>query len=161
MRDCLQNRSVRDVSEMRAESRELARTGDAGHELTAGQLGIWHHQRLHPESPVYNVGEYLEIVGDLDVAVFERALRHVVSEIDAFHLLFHADADGRVRQYVDKRDWVLRVIDVSGEADPRAAAEDWMRTGLRRPFDLQNGPVFTEAVLRARSEYFLVVSDCS
>jgi len=36
---------------------------------------------LHPESSIYNAGEYLEIRGDLDVEVFEAALRRVIGEL--------------------------------------------------------------------------------
>jgi 3-oxoacyl-[acyl-carrier-protein] synthase III len=49
-------------------------------------------QRLHPESPIYNVAEYPEIHGDLNLEIFESALRHVISQVDAFHL--HVAADG-------------------------------------------------------------------
>jgi hypothetical protein len=115
---------------------------------TSGQLGIWRHQHLHPGSSIYNVGEYLEIRGDLDLVVFEAALRRVIGEVDAFHLRFCDDEAGP-QQYVDKSgDWPLWVIDFSAEADPRVAAEGWMRTSMRRPFDLGNGPIFTEAVLK-------------
>jgi nonribosomal peptide synthetase DhbF len=46
------------------------------YELTSAQLNVWRHQSLHPERPIYNVGEYLEIRGDLNLEVFESALRH-------------------------------------------------------------------------------------
>jgi hypothetical protein len=89
------------VSETAAEDRELLGAENYLWELTAGQLGIWHHQRLRPESPIYNVGEYLEIHGDLNIEVFESALRHVVGEVDAFHLRFHEEGEA-VRQRIDK-----------------------------------------------------------
>jgi amino acid adenylation domain-containing protein len=123
-------------------------------ELTDGQLGVWHHQRFHPESPIYNVGEYLEIHGDLNVKVFEAALRDVIGRVDAFHLHFYDD-EGGVRQYIDKsNDWPLHIVDFSAEADPSAAAEEWMRTDMRRPFDLREGPTFTEALLKVAPDLF-------
>ena len=58
----------------------------SGRELTAGQLGIWHAQQLDPGNPVYNIGEYLEIPGALDLGLFECALRQAASEVEAAHL---------------------------------------------------------------------------
>ena len=42
----------------------------ARRELMAGQLGIWRAQQLVPGDPVYNVGEYLDIRGELDAELF-------------------------------------------------------------------------------------------
>jgi amino acid adenylation domain-containing protein len=142
------------MPEIEADDRELPAAGDRQWELTAGQLGIWHHQCLQPESPVYNVGEYLEIHGQLNVGVFESALRQVISEVDAFHLRFRDEGES-VLQSIDKsRDWSMHFLDFSMEPDPRAAAESWMRTDMRRQFDLREGPIFTEAVLKIASDVF-------
>ena len=123
-------------------------------ELTAGQLGMWYHERLHAESAICNVGEYLEIRGRLDVELFEAALRRVIGRADAFHIRIH-DEDERAWQEIDSSgDWSLRVIDVSPEADPRAAAQEWMRTDMLRPFDLREGPVFAQALLKISSDLF-------
>src|SRR5262245_37158372 len=43
--------------------------------LSVPQLGIWLAQHLDAASPAYNIGEYIEIQGQLDAALFEKALR--------------------------------------------------------------------------------------
>ena len=143
------------MPEFETDNQEAPSTRSAWWELTAGQLGIWYHQRLHPESPTYNIAGYLEIRGDLDTGIFEVALRRVVGEVDAFHLRF--DDDGEVvRQRVGKSGgWPLHVIDFSAEAAPEDAAEEWMQADMRRPFDLREGPVFREAILRIGPRLFL------
>ena len=114
----------------------------------SGQRGIWYAQQLYPDAPVYNVGEYLEIHGDLDVGLFEEAARRTLGEIEACHLRFCED-DGMPRQYVDMSgDLPFYVLDVSSAADPRAAAEDWMRADMCRPVDLRQDRLFTAAVLK-------------
>src|SRR5580693_909290 len=118
-------------------------------ELTSAQLGVWYGQQLGPDDAVYNEGEYLEIRGDLDVELFEKALRWTANEIEAIHLRFCGEDDAP-RQYIDKRnDWPCHVIDVSAALDPRAAAEEWMWADLRRPIDLRQGPLFRCAVFTA------------
>jgi nonribosomal peptide synthetase DhbF len=121
-------------------------SGDQGRELMSGQLGIWYAQLLSADSAAYNVGEYLEIVGDLDVGLFEMALRRTVSETGALQFCFREEG-GVPRQYPSDLDgWPLHVLDVSAAADPRAAAEDWMRADMRCPVDLSVGPLFTQAM---------------
>jgi hypothetical protein len=66
----------------------------------AGQLGIWHAQQLDPGNAIYNIGEYLDIRGALDVDVFETALRHAVSEADTFRVRIIGVGES-LRQYVD------------------------------------------------------------
>ncbi|WP_406289188.1 amino acid adenylation domain-containing protein [Embleya sp. NBC_00896] len=116
-------------------------------ELTAGQLGVWYAHEVAPENVVYNVGEYLELHGEIDVDLFVRALRHVLAEAETYSLRF-VSVDGAPRQYVDAAaDHLVRVVDLGGEADPRAAAERWMRQDIRQRVDPADGRLFAFVVL--------------
>jgi amino acid adenylation domain-containing protein len=120
----------------------------------AAQLGIWHAQQLDHDNPAYNTGEYLEFRGDLDLALFQRALRHTIDEADTYGVRFTVDGD-EPQQYVERGDdWPLHVVDVSTAPDPRAAAEAWMWADMRRPVDLREGPLFTQAVFTAAPDHF-------
>src|SRR6476646_8749892 len=118
-------------------------------QLSPAQSGIWFAQMLDPQSPVYNVGEYLEIMGAIDLGLFETALRWLVAESDALHLRF-VETDEGPRQYIGADpDWLMPFVDVSAEADPRAAAEAWMHDDLARVVVLAQGPFVGYALLRA------------
>ncbi|CAL9399375.1 amino acid adenylation domain-containing protein [Streptomyces sp. enrichment culture] len=120
--------------------------------LTSAQSGIWFAQQLDASNPIYNAGEYLEIHGAVDVAVFEAALRQVVAEAENLRVTFAETPDGP-RQYLHPDpEWQLKVVDVSGEADPRAAAEAWMRADLASPQDPSAGPLFLFALFRAADD---------
>src|SRR5579871_1172865 len=128
--------------------------GEQGRELMAGQLEIWYAQQLSADTSVFNIGEYLEITGNLDVGIFEAALRRTVREADALHLRFDGDG-GLPRQCAQEAaDWPLHVVDVSAAADPRAAAEEWMRTDLRCPVDFGTGPLFATVLFTATEDRF-------
>ena len=77
------------------------------HPLLAAQRGVWVAQMLDTQSPLYNVGEYLDIQGVVDPVRFEHALRRAVADSDSLLLQFVATADpaalDRVRQAVDSR----------------------------------------------------------
>ncbi|MEU4924402.1 amino acid adenylation domain-containing protein, partial [Streptomyces parvus] len=130
------------------------------HELMAAQLGIWTAQHLHPDNPIYNVGEYMEINGELDVDLFERALRSAVREAEAVHTRFVGEGEA-VRQHVRvSDDWPFHRIDLSGEPDPRARAEEWMRTDMRRPVDMRGDALFTQAMIRLGPDHVYWYQRC-
>ena len=117
-------------------------------ELTSGQLGIWYAQQLAPDNPVYNLGDCLEICGDLNVDAFEEALRRSLEEADAFRLRFRVEG-GEPRQYLDDlAGHAIEVLDLSAQPDPRASAEAWMEADLGRPVSLVGGPLSAHVVFK-------------
>ncbi|WP_285497909.1 non-ribosomal peptide synthetase, partial [Streptomyces hygroscopicus] len=122
--------------------------------VTTAQREIWIAHQIDPESPTYRIGEYLEIHGPVDPAVLERALRHVINEAESLRTRF-AEEDGTVYQYVTPlSDWALPVFDVSGERDPRAEAEAWMRSEMSDPMRPESGQLFTFALFKLREDSF-------
>jgi nonribosomal peptide synthetase MxcG len=130
-------------------------TQDETHPLTAAQHGIWVGQQLDLQSPVYNAGECIEFRGALDVVRFESALRRAVAETDALHSRFVAGAQGPAQRIDSGTEWTLQRADLSGEADPWAAAREWMWRDLGRTVDLARGPLFAQALLTVGPEHFL------
>lgn len=127
---------------------------DAGWPLTAAQYGIWLGQQLDLTSPLYNVGECIEIRGTLDPAVFEAAVRQVVTEAETLHMRFLDEGNGP-RQILDaSSEWQMPVIDVSAAPDAWAAAEAWIRADLEKAVDLRRGPLFTEALFTAAPDRY-------
>ncbi|QLJ03491.1 amino acid adenylation domain-containing protein [Streptomyces sp. NEAU-sy36] len=123
--------------------------------LTGAQAGVWFAQAVEPDSPIFRAAEYLEIHGPVDPGLFERALRRMTAEADALHITFVDTEDGPRQRIGAEPDWRLRIVDVSGESDPRRAAEEWMRRDLRRRIDLTGTELFTYALFRvARDRWF-------
>ncbi|MGC1282017.1 MAG: condensation domain-containing protein, partial [Streptosporangiaceae bacterium] len=109
--------------------------------LTAGQLGVWYGQGLSADPSVYSISEYVELLGDLDLADFDAALRYAVGEADACRLRFTGDGP-TLRQHVGSgEDWAPYIADLTGVDDARAVADAWMRADLRQPVDLRHGPL--------------------
>jgi amino acid adenylation domain-containing protein/thioester reductase-like protein len=126
-----------------------ARRGGARWPLTEAQLGIWTGQQLDPASPAYNTAEYAEISGPLDVTVLEAAIRRVVDETEALSAGLQVDDDGRPWLLPGETpDWPFHMLDLSGEADPMAAARAWMDQDVATPIDLTTDALFGHAVLK-------------
>ncbi|MDX2683636.1 non-ribosomal peptide synthetase, partial [Streptomyces soliscabiei] len=126
----------------------MAATVGGHRELTAGQLAVWYAQQLDPENPVYNVGEYVEIRGPLDVDLFTQAMRRTMDDAETARLRFRL-VDGVPRQHLgDADDHPVEILDLTAEPDPRAAAEAWMLGRMRLPMDVLDGPLTRYAVIK-------------
>jgi pristinamycin I synthase-2 len=123
--------------------------------LSAAQREIWFAEQRLSAGSVYRVAEYVEILGPLDPALFEAALRQVVEEADALHVRFAETPDGPEQVVERFANWPMHHLDVSGEPDPEAAAQALMSADLVRPADLTRGPLFSYALIRTGPERFL------
>ncbi|MEV5506090.1 non-ribosomal peptide synthetase [Streptomyces orinoci] len=123
--------------------------------LLAAQEGIWTGQQLDLDSPAFNTGEYVEIHGPVDTTVFERALRDTVAEVEALNVRFVVDEGQPWQVAVPALEWRPHTADLTGLADPRAAALAWMARDMDRPVDLTSEPVFGHALFRIAEDRFL------
>ncbi|MER7000258.1 amino acid adenylation domain-containing protein, partial [Streptomyces sp. NPDC000410] len=124
-------------------------------ELMSGQLGIWNAQKLAPDNPIYNIAECIEIRGDLKVDLFVEALRRTIDEADAYHLRFREKA-GIPFLFIDRSyEFPIDVVDLTGAADPRSDAEQWMQRDARRPVDLFNEPLYVQVVFKLGQSHFI------
>ncbi|OUM05318.1 hypothetical protein BW686_21700 [Pseudomonas syringae] len=115
-------------------------------ELTSPQQGIWFDQIANPELPYYNIGMVLEIKGELDVALFEKAFQLVMDRHESLRLVLSVQ-DGQVRQRVmaDVKA-PLSVVEFSGEQASEPQVKAYLQDAFRQPFNLV-GEVLWEARL--------------
>ncbi|MER6146398.1 amino acid adenylation domain-containing protein, partial [Streptomyces sparsogenes] len=115
-------------------------------ELSTAQSGIWFGHKLDPTGHSYNVGEFVEIHGELDPTLFREAFRHTFREAEVLHVRFE-DEDGTVWQTIQPpSEPDISVIDVSAESDPLGAAKRWMSHDLAQPVELDGGELCTFAL---------------
>lgn len=105
--------------------------------LTEAQAGLWYAQRLDPQNPVFNTGQYLEMRGPLDVEAFKRAVNLAMAEADGLTWTVADDADGPRLVAAPTLPPRLEVIDCSDDADPVATAIAAMRIDMATPIDLE------------------------
>ncbi|MFI0371774.1 amino acid adenylation domain-containing protein [Actinomadura sp. 1N219] len=92
--------------------------------LTGAQLGIWHAQRLEPDSPYYVVGDVVEITGrePVHVPALTKAIRATTEEAESLRLRVRDTPDGPRQTVSADAVPAPRVMDLRAEADPPAAA---------------------------------------
>ncbi|MEU8122447.1 amino acid adenylation domain-containing protein [Spirillospora sp. NPDC049024] len=124
--------------------------------LLAAQSAVWYAQQLDPGDPMFNISEYIEIRGPIDVGLMKAAIRRAGMEAESFHARFVEDDDG-VHQIIEvSDDWPVPYLDLTAEPDPERAAGAWMREDQRRPFDLAAGAPFRAALIKVAPGLFLL-----
>ncbi|GGN42463.1 non-ribosomal peptide synthetase [Streptomyces fuscichromogenes] len=123
--------------------------------LTSAQVGIWLAQQLDLSRSDYNIAEYFDIRGELDVEHFRTAVRVLQAETDALNVRFVVE-NGEVRQVPVpySGEDVCEVVDLTSRSDPPATAVALMREALARPVDLVAGRLGTVVLYRLGPERF-------
>ena len=117
-------------------------------QLSAAQRGVWVAQKLNPASPIFNLGQYIEIRGEIDAELLRRALFQVVEEAPSLRIAIR-DWNGEPSQKVRPSDLVdIPIVDFSASSDAVAEAQQWMRDDLRTLVDLGRDHLFRFAILR-------------
>ncbi len=122
--------------------------------LSSSQLGIWFAQQTDALNRTFSIAEYLELRGPINPLLFEQALEAVVSECETLRVQFTLPAGELAQLLVSSPDWSLPIIDVSAEADARAAAEAWMKADLARSIEPTRGPLFGFALFKTGPDRF-------
>ncbi|MDS0134339.1 MULTISPECIES: non-ribosomal peptide synthetase [unclassified Amycolatopsis] len=121
---------------------------DAFLPLSTAQTDVWYDEQLSGGGLAYAMADYLDITGPLDVGVFRTALRALADEAECFRARF-VEVEGEPRQLIEPLgELPIRYPDVTGEADPEAAALDWMHEDMRHPFSLEDFPLFRGALIK-------------
>ncbi|CAA0105347.1 Dimodular nonribosomal peptide synthase [Starkeya nomas] len=130
------------------------RPGEA-HPLTEAQSGLWYAQRLDPANPLFNTGQYIELKGPLDRPAFEAALAQAVAESDALALRMVDDPSGPLQVVDPAQRPMLEIVDVSGAADPFAAAEADIARDMATPLDPTREKLAAERLFVLGPERFI------
>ncbi|PAZ12877.1 non-ribosomal peptide synthetase [Streptomyces sp. SA15] len=135
---------------------KYSRTDDASSApLSPTQHDIWVACRADPNAPVYRAAECVQIEGPLDRALFERALRRTVDDVDSLRARFVETPDGPRQLIGTLPPWEPAWLDLRSQPDPRAAADEWIRKDLARPIDLAADRLFTFAVFQIADHTYL------
>ncbi|MGW5746880.1 amino acid adenylation domain-containing protein, partial [Amycolatopsis sp. NPDC003861] len=125
---------------------------DAFLPLSTAQTDVWYDEQLSGGGLAYAMADYLDITGPLDVGVFRTALRALADEAECFRARF-VEVEGEPRQLIEPLDELpIRYPDVTGEADPEAAALGWMHEDMRHPFSLEDFPLFRGALIKVGAQ---------
>lgn len=126
--------------------------------LTHPQKRIWYTEQLNPETGLYNIGGFIRIKGNIDLAVIEQAFVKLYERNDALRLTIVED-DGEYKQYLrDVEEYSLRYYDFSKEQNPMQIAYQWMEKETAKLFP--EGELCENVMLKLADDDFIWYAKC-
>ncbi|MGF6097861.1 amino acid adenylation domain-containing protein [Pseudomonas sp. 18175] len=123
--------------------------------LTSAQQDIWLDQLRAGDSPLYNIGGYVDFAGPVVPQLMQRAVEHLVAKHDALRTQLHSDADGLPRQaFAADLAVQMPLHDLSMLPDPQAASLTLIQTQMARPYALQGAPLFGFFLIKLDSHHY-------
>ncbi len=134
---------------------ELQKKENLKSSLSEGQKGLWALQKMFPQTSAYNVPCCLQIRGNLDKAVLEKACRYTLETYPVLKSVFREENGGpyRVVQAVPSSFWREEDITKLAEHEVSSYLQKW----VQEPFSLEKGPLARfHLLLRGSNEYLLL-----
>jgi amino acid adenylation domain-containing protein len=124
--------------------------------LSMVQQDIYFDQLHHGDSPLYNIGGYINLPC-IDVERLKAAHQKLIHEYDAFGIRICVD-DSAVMQYIcDKRTSSLPIVDFSEQSDPEEEAKQWLKKCFQTSIPMESGELFKATLLKLNeSSWFYV-----
>lgn len=135
--------------------------------LASNQRDVWYDQLAHHDSPVYNIGGYLRIEGEIDVELFKKAFKQLVLEHDVFRISVYQENENLLQTVRHESTLKLEFFDVSDEKEPEIAAVQWINNTFQQPFMLaKDNELIQFALIKAKqnlyylsTKYHHIISD--
>jgi len=113
--------------------------------LSYGQKALWFLQQLEPENVAYNINSAMRVLTPLDIPALQRAFQRLVDRHASLRTSFSA-LDGEPVQRVHPHlEVCVQEVEATGRSD--AELHDFLVSESRRPFDLEQGPLFRVSVV--------------
>lgn len=123
--------------------------------LSVAQRDIWLDQISHGDSPLYNIGAYVEMNGGVDAARLRQALAHLVAQHDGLRTVLVTQG-GMARQYFAPTLEVELVRhDVRDAEAPWAAAQALLQARMQTPYRLDASPLWGTTLIRLGEQRYL------
>ncbi|MBZ9636381.1 non-ribosomal peptide synthetase [Clostridium sp. FP1] len=110
--------------------------------LTHPQKRIWYIEKIHSNSPLHNIGGCLNIKGEIDFEIFEKAVNIVIEKNPGLRLRF-SEISGQPYQYVSEfQEEKIELLDFSTYEDPLMELGKWAEGIYKKTFLLENSSLF-------------------
>jgi nonribosomal peptide synthetase DhbF len=124
--------------------------------LLAAQRGVWLACCLDlAAAAAFNLGEYIEIRGQVSLPLLEAAVRQVAGEAGALRLRFTQSGGTAAQVLGPVPETVLRYADLTGSASPADAAHAQMSADMDAPVDLASRPAWSAALFQISASRYL------
>ncbi len=126
------------------------------HPLTSSQYDIWVDQQISSQSPLYNIGGYINIKGSINFEIFSKSINMLINRNDALRLNFFIDDKMEPYQIISNLfEYKIDFIDFSQKKEPFLYAKKWINDEFQIPFSLIDSFLFKLCLIKISDNHFL------
>ena len=123
--------------------------------LSSYQRDIWLEQCMHPGKPIYNLGGYIRIKGNIDIEIFRNTMQRIINQNDTLRTRLMDRAGEAYLTILPEINYKAPFLDFSMKENPAAFCADWIKREFLKPFD-PNDYFFQFYLLKSgENEYFV------
>ena len=123
--------------------------------ITPQQRDIYFAHIIKPESAQYNIGSYTAVKGDLDITVFQKAVKSLGDYFDVCRIESFSRHEERMELASDALEINFPFYDYTRGSDPETLALEWMQNRMDSPFNIYESAPFEFALIKvAADEYW-------
>lgn len=121
--------------------------------VTLGQREVWLMQQLSPDLP-FNISEYAEINGSLNIPAFEQAIGDIVAETPGLRSRFTI-IDGELHQFTDNSiTGKLHLIDIKDDFKDGFDLDAWIQADITTLISVEDAELFNFSLIcLARNQF--------
>ncbi|SMC23044.1 AMP-binding enzyme, partial [Clostridium acidisoli DSM 12555] len=115
--------------------------------LTSYQNDVWTEQCLYKNKPIYNIGGYVDIKGNINYLSFQKAVQKLIGDNDSLRIRIQ-EHDGKAFQKVLKKiEYKVPFYDFSSKEYSEKFSLEWMQEEFLKPFDFNSNDNLFEIML--------------
>uniref|UniRef100_UPI000B25F102 non-ribosomal peptide synthetase n=1 Tax=Paenibacillus kribbensis TaxID=172713 RepID=UPI000B25F102 len=125
--------------------------------LSSYQKDIWFEQCMYPEKPIYNIGGYVEVKGNLDTAIMKECLQLLISQNDSLSARFIDKKGEPYLTFLPEVEYEVPFHNFSMKEDPNSFCINWMKKEFLKPFQSDNYYFQFDLLQGTLNTYFILL----
>jgi non-ribosomal peptide synthase protein (TIGR01720 family) len=123
------------------------------------QVRLWLQYNLEPDSPAYNLFNSFVVRGKLNRGALEEAIRALMRRHESLRTVFYSGQEGELLQRVGEPQPAIAYEDLKSYSGPEQEfrLRQLVEADVRRPFVLENGPLFRCLLIALSPERHVLV----
>lgn len=122
--------------------------------LTLPQQDVYFEQLLLPNEPIYNIGAKIEIKGDVNFEILNKAYVALINQHDVYRVILDKIQEDVITKVLQEHNSQLGFVDFSQRERPLEEATHYMQKEFMKPFDLFSGNLLHSFILVKVEENF-------
>ena len=102
--------------------------------LTSYQKDLWFEQCFYKGKPIYNIGGYADVQGELDYHLFQSAVTNLIKNNNILRMRIFEVSGVPYQELVSELNYIVTFCDFSKHKESKKAALEWMQAEFIKTF---------------------------